>query len=131
MHSKEHNNVGKSQSISMLGAGWHDCRNVVIGCYLASGAGDLLDGAHEDVGDDCHAHETVEQAHQIEEGPHLGRPRELVDERQQEALLRTSVLFQRSVSRHHSPVIQFQKCKINYQHFNFNINFFFLFFFFE
>ena len=49
--------------------------------YLASGRGDLLNGAHEDVGDDCHPHEAVEQAQKIKEGSHFYRPRVLIDER--------------------------------------------------
>lgn len=72
----------------------------LFGNNLSGGGGDLLDGAHEDVGYDGHSHEAVEEAEQVEESAHLHRPRELVDERQEQRF-RTGVVVQRPIVRGH------------------------------
>ena len=47
--------------------------------------GDLLDGAHEEVGDELDAEEGVEEAYEVERRPRLPRPRSLEEEGQDDA----------------------------------------------
>ena len=61
--------------------------------------GDDLDGLHEDVGNDGHAHEGPEQAQQVDDRPDLHRPRVLVDQRQQQPHVRARVAVH--VTRRH------------------------------
>jgi hypothetical protein len=70
--------------------------------YLASGGRDFLNGAHEDFGDDGDTHKTIEEAEEIEKGSHFNRPRELVDERQNQTA-RATVLIQRPIIFRHFP----------------------------
>ena len=55
-------------------------------------AGDLLDGAHEDVGGDGNAEKTPEHAEQIESGSWRRRPCVLADQWKYEAFVGTSVV---------------------------------------
>ena len=45
-------------------------------------AGDLLNGAHENICNDRYPEEAPQHSNQVEESPHLERPRVLADERQ-------------------------------------------------
>ena len=45
--------------------------------HLPGFAGDLLNGAHEDVSDDGDPKEAVKEADEVQEGSHLQRPRVL------------------------------------------------------
>lgn len=53
--------------------------------HLARLAGDALDGRHEDVGDDGHTQEQVEQGEEVKRAAHLDSPSGLVQEGQQQA----------------------------------------------
>ena len=57
-------------------------------------ARDLLDGAHEDVGDDGDAEEAPEQPDEVEEGATSDRPRILADERQEKSLVGAGVVIE-------------------------------------
>ena len=55
-------------------------------------AGNLLDGAHEDVGHDADSEEGVEQTDQVEHGPGSRGPGHLQEEGQDQALLCAVIL---------------------------------------
>ncbi len=54
---------------------------------LLCSPGDLLDGAHEDVGHDGDPEEAVDESGEVEHGPGPPRPRHLQEDGQEEALV--------------------------------------------
>ena len=66
---------------------------------------DLLDAAHEDVGDDGDAEEAVEQTEEVEGGAHLLRPCELIDYGQEEAVGALVIVQRAAVGCHDGAVL--------------------------
>ena len=64
-------------------------------------ARDLLDGAHEDIGDDRDAEETPDESDEVDGRPGLHRPCVLTDERQDQPDMGTLVLGQVAVALSH------------------------------
>lgn len=69
-----------------------DLTGVIDDLQLLGHTGDDLDGAHEDVGDDGHAHETPEESEQVDEGSEAVVPSRLVGQREDETKGGTHVL---------------------------------------